>query len=84
MTRFTVSFVYDEPSRLWEVFVSGASSPLEALQGFNAVLLTRDDAIPRVDCNKATLLPDGRYEISIGQLGSYAAEQSGDERSGAV
>lgn len=49
-----VSFIYDEVEHKWEVEVSGATSELEALQAFNAVVITAMDAIPRVDCNKAT------------------------------
>lgn len=36
----TVRFDYDEPSRRWEAWVSGASSDEEARQAFSAVVLT--------------------------------------------
>ena len=38
--KVKVTFEYDEQSRLWEVFVTGASSSEEAIQAFNAVVLT--------------------------------------------
>ncbi len=37
---FRVIFTYHEPTRKWEATVEGAESPLDALQGFNAVVLT--------------------------------------------
>lgn len=64
--KFKVIFVYDNEEAKWDVFIEGATSALEALQGFNAVLITAHDAIPRVECNKATLEPDGTYKISVG------------------
>lgn len=43
-TKERVIFQYDEPSRMWEVFVSGCSSINEAKQAFNAVILTIQEA----------------------------------------
>lgn len=63
---FTVAFEYDEPSQKWEVFVHGATTPLEALQGFNAVVITMRDATPRVECNRAEKQANGSYKISVG------------------
>lgn len=63
-----VTFIYDESTHKWDVIVSGVESPLEALQAFNAVLLTSRQAIPSIDCNKATQLTADSYKISIGQL----------------
>lgn len=64
---FEVAFIYDEPAQKWEVIVRGAASPLEALQGFNAVLITARQAIPRVESNRADVQPDGTYKVSVGQ-----------------
>jgi len=61
-----VTFEYDESLKLWEVYVSGVDSSLEALQAFNAVLLTAEEATPRCDCNRAEMEGDGRYKISVG------------------
>jgi hypothetical protein len=61
-----VSFVYDEYFRKWEVFVTGVKNNLEARQAFNAVVITCEDAIPKVDSNRAEQLEDGSYKISIG------------------
>lgn len=63
---FEVCFQYDEPARRWEVIVKGATSALEALQGFNAAIITAQDATPSIDCNKAEQLADGTYKISVG------------------
>jgi hypothetical protein len=63
---FEVKFQYDETTQLWEVMVSGATSATEALQGFNAVLMTASQATPRLDCNRAELQPNGEYKIHIG------------------
>jgi hypothetical protein len=65
---FQVRFVYDESSRKWDTFVEGASTELEALQGFNAVLLTTRIATPSIETNRADLQPDGSYRISVGIL----------------
>lgn len=65
-----VTFIYDEPTKKWEVIVSGVTTPLEALQAFNAVLLTCRQATVGLYCNKAELVNNeqGSYKISIGQL----------------
>ena len=63
---FEVRFCYCETSRKWEVFVFGATSGLEAQQGFNAVVVTASEATPRVECTKAEIQPDGSYKISVG------------------
>jgi hypothetical protein len=63
---FEVCFQYDEPSRKWEVVVKGATSSTEALQGFNAVVITASQATPKVACNRAELQADGTYKVSIG------------------
>lgn len=39
-----VCFEYDERVRKWEVVVEGAVSPKEAIQAFNAVVITLRDA----------------------------------------
>ncbi len=49
---FKITFEYCEQSRKWEVFADGATSALEALQGFNAVLITMADVTPKVDSNR--------------------------------
>jgi hypothetical protein len=66
MPKFTVSFVYCETTRKWDVFIYGAASELEARQGFNAVVLTANQAIPNINCNQASLQPDGSYKINVG------------------
>lgn len=63
---FQVRFVYVAEFRKWDVRVDGAASPLEALQGFNAVLMTASIATPDVNKNRAELQSDGSYKISIG------------------
>lgn len=63
---FAITFEYCEKTRKWDAYASGASTPLEALQGFNAVLLTMRMATPLVSHNKAILQADGRYLISVG------------------
>lgn len=40
MDMVRVTFEYDEPSKKWEVFVDGASTPIEARQAFAAVVAT--------------------------------------------
>jgi hypothetical protein len=67
-TPFTVSFVYCEHTRKWDVFVHGATTELEARQGFNAVLITASQATPELAYNRAELQPDGSYKISVGKL----------------
>lgn len=62
-----VTFIYDEPSHLWEVEVSGVETELEAYQAFNAVILTAQAATPIVGYNKATFVPEQNiYKISVG------------------
>ena len=64
---FEIAFQYDEPTTKWEVIARGASSGTEALQGFNAVVMTAMEATPKVACNKAE--PTGNpneYKISVG------------------
>ncbi len=66
---FKVIFEYDEASRKWEVFVEGATTALEAVQGFNAVVITAHEATPTVAANKAMheITPlMNRYKIIIG------------------
>jgi hypothetical protein len=63
---FEVCFQYDESVKLWEVFVKGAADQLEALQGFNAVILTTRQAVPSVNCNRAEKQEDGSFKISVG------------------
>ena len=65
---FQVIFQYDESTKLWDVFVRGATSPLEAVQGFNAVVITARDATPSIETNRATMNRCGDYEIGIGLL----------------
>lgn len=64
---FKVTFQYCETSRRWDVYVTGASNDVEARQGFNAVILTAREAIPKLNANKAELQPDGSYKIIVGQ-----------------
>ncbi len=66
---FSVVFEYDPRSMNWDVFVIGAMSELDALQGFNAVILTARGAVPKVDHNKVELQSDGRYKVSVGVVG---------------
>lgn len=63
---FQVIFTYDEPSRLWETSVRGAENEREAIQGFEAVLLTSRQATPNIGYNRATRKSDGSYTISVG------------------
>lgn len=65
-SAFEIRFIYDEKARLWDVKAIGAATPLEALQGFTAVLLTCRQAIPDPKANRAELQPDGTYSISNG------------------
>jgi len=75
--KFTVTFEYDAAARKWDVIVRGAESERDAVQGFNAVLLTAQQATPSLECNRATLVeteanadPDiatHTYRISVGQ-----------------
>ncbi len=60
---FAIIFEYDGIG--WEVYASGASSELEARQGFNAVLLTAREATPELEYNRAELQPDGRFKIIV-------------------
>lgn len=64
---FTVSFQYDEAIGKWEIIASGAENAIEALQGFNAVIHIACQAYPVASRNRAVLLPDGTYKISVGQ-----------------
>lgn len=48
------------------MIVKEAISPLDAARSFNAVILLAQDIIPSLERNKATLLNDGSYLISIG------------------
>ncbi len=64
---FEITFQYDRELGKWEVIAKGADSALDALQGFNAVLMTAREAIPDVQYNKAILQADGSYKISVGQ-----------------
>ncbi len=61
-----VMFDYDEPSRKWEVFVDGASTPIEARQAFAAVVATCHEI--DVELQKHALVNSmrsiGRYEIT--------------------
>lgn len=63
---FEICFQYDEVLGKWEVIAKGATTPLEAVQGFNAVLLTASEATPSIETNKAELLTDGSYKIHVG------------------
>jgi hypothetical protein len=63
MKKTTVSFVYDEETRLWQVIVSDVNSQLEALQAFNAVLGGCAMAEESIVLEQATELFDGTYEI---------------------
>ena len=62
---FTVAFEYDESCAGWEVMVSNAANAVEAVQGFNAVVITTRDATPGMH-NRAEVQPDGRYKIFVG------------------
>lgn len=62
-----VLFVYDEQCGLWETYVSGVKDSIEARQAFNAVALTAQMAIPRVDANRADEVEPGIWHISVGQ-----------------
>ncbi len=42
---FEITFQYDRELGKWEVIAKGADSALDALQGFNAVLMTAREAI---------------------------------------
>jgi hypothetical protein len=65
-TFFTVTFTYDPRSRKWEVVVRGAECVRDALEGFNAVLLTCRQATPTVLANRAIRTSPGVYVISVG------------------
>lgn len=65
--KVKVIFEYDEMLRKWEVLVQGATSELDALQAFNAVVITANMATPKVDHNKAVLTTNSNeYKISVG------------------
>ena len=66
MKPVEVTFRYDEASRLWDIFVTGVTSTLEARQAFNAVVITAGEATPHVDANRAEQQTDGVYKISVG------------------
>ena len=64
-----VTFEYDEPSKKWEVFVDGASTPIEARQAFAAVVATCHEisvelqAHALVDSTRSMAVP-GRYTVT--------------------
>jgi len=68
----TVSFIYDEKLRAFDVFVTGCISSSEALECFNAVILTSRQATPKLNYNKAEHIPaldelgDLTFKISVG------------------
>lgn len=64
---FTISCEYDPDCGKWEVLVSNAADATEAVQGFNAVVITLRDAEPGMH-HRAELQPDGRYKINVGIL----------------
>lgn len=65
--KTTVTFVYDEPSSKWDVFVNGVKDDLEARQAFNAVIITTCyNATLKIDHSKADKQEDGSYKISVG------------------
>lgn len=63
-----VMFEYDEIEHKWAVFVEGVKSETEALQAFNSVVISCEDAIPEVSANKAKLVDaeKERYELALG------------------
>lgn len=66
-----VTFIYDELTQKWEVIVSGVSGGLEALQAFNAVILTTRQATPNIENNEVELIGENEncehvYKISVG------------------
>jgi hypothetical protein len=63
MKKTTVSFVYEEETKLWQVIVSDVNSQLEALQAFNAVLGSCAIVVPSTILEQATELYDETYEI---------------------
>lgn len=69
MERPKVIFIYCEASCKWDVLVSGVADDVEARQAFNAVVITCQDATPKLDANKASLASSepNVYRISIGQ-----------------
>lgn len=56
-----VIFNYNEPTGRWEIQVL-ADSELEAMQAFNAVVITCDDVVPGLD-HKVSKTTGGLYEI---------------------
>ncbi len=62
----SITFVYDEAARKWDVFARGVTDDVEARQAFYAVLITCMQATPRIDYNKAELQEDSSYKISVG------------------
>lgn len=63
---FEVCFQYDKQISNWEVIVKGAASEVEAVQGFNAVILTMRQVTPTIEANEATHLHTDQYKISVG------------------
>jgi len=63
---FRVILEYDRAKQGWDIMVTGADNPTDALNGFISAALSARQIIPHPDANKADLMPDGKYKISIG------------------
>lgn len=74
---FQVCFRYDESARKWAIIVEGASSALEAQQGFNAVMVSTDSVIivPPTGLHPVKDLGDGTFEIEP-VVTTYGAAQA--------
>ena len=62
----TITFVYDDTVGKWEVFAMNVSGEIEAVQAFNAVVLTCRQATPTLEANKAEHIVGEQYKISVG------------------
>jgi len=58
-----VEFEYDEDSKKWEVYVYGVADSIEAIQAFNAVLITCHYAKPHMQ--HKTEKQEGNWEKGL-------------------
>lgn len=61
---FQIVFEYHTEEGKWEIYAVNAESELEAVQGFNAVLITMRMTIP-TDEHRAEPLGEKKYKINV-------------------
>jgi hypothetical protein len=61
-----VIFVYDPNAQKWDVVIEGVTDPVEAVQMFNAILITCSMAEPSLVNHKAEKQEDGSFKIIVG------------------